>query len=378
MLSRALSAIYVRWRKIVLGNNSVTVATVVVPLLLLTLTGTLSYRALEGWTLLEALYATIITITTVGYGDITPQTPGGRIFSIFFTLGAIGIASYAVSTLAATVIEKQAQRIENRIRRRRMQEIADLSEHTIICGASTFGYRAAMELRRRGKSFIIIDDDEEALRFAFMWMNPDYVSAMQRQFAVMERADIESYETRDLADMAADIDVLYIQADPMNEGTLLQAGIDRAYGVLTALDDDLDNIAIILSTRDIMGKVGNESLRVVSRVSEVSNIRRVYLAGADKVTAPNMLAGMQVVDSLLSEPMAQMWQRMMFNQANAMLLGEWRANEHPDWIGRTIDELRDTDRRLVTSIYRGSELMPIPRGDERIAKDDILITVSLT
>ncbi len=375
MLTRIMSSLLVKWRgrRHIFGTTSTTVATVVVPLLVLVLIGTLSYRALEGWTLLDALYATIITITTVGYGDITPQTPGGRVFSIFFTLGAIGLASYAISTLAATVIEKQAKRIEDRIRRQRMQEIADLNNHTIICGATVVGHRAAAEMMRRKQPFILIEEDEEQLKRALMWMNPDYIGQLQRQFSNMELADFESYETRSIADLASDINVVYLHADPTNERSLLQAGIQRAGGLLTAMDDDRNNIAIILSARDMMGKLANQTLRIVSRVSDERFIRRVYLAGADKVTAPNMIGGYQIADSMLSPVIAEMWDQLLFSFDRRLRFFEWRADEHPTWLGRTLNELRNEGEQMALAIHRGGQPMYMPRGDERIAAGDVLI-----
>jgi voltage-gated potassium channel len=83
------------------------------------LTGTLVYAWLEGWSLLDSLYATVITVTTVGYGDVSPQTPGGRLFAVFFTLLAVGVAGYAISVLAASVIERQSTKLERILRKKK-------------------------------------------------------------------------------------------------------------------------------------------------------------------------------------------------------------------------------------------------------------------
>ena len=84
------------------------------PFLLLILVGTIVYSILEGWTLFDSLYATIITITTVGYGDLSPQSQSGRVFAIFFTLFAIGLAGYAISSAAAVIFETQQQNREKK------------------------------------------------------------------------------------------------------------------------------------------------------------------------------------------------------------------------------------------------------------------------
>src|SRR5690349_7295219 len=111
----------------------------------LALTGTVGYSLIEGWSPLDALYVTIITITTVGYGDFTPQSAEGRIFAIFFTLFAISIGGYSISMLAAYAIESRAQNNLNKSRKRRMDRIKALQRHYILCGADLVGTRIAEE-----------------------------------------------------------------------------------------------------------------------------------------------------------------------------------------------------------------------------------------
>ena len=146
-----------------------------IPFSLLILIGTVVYSILEGWTLFDSLYATIITITTVGYGDLSPQSQSGRIFAIFFTLFAIGLAGYAISSVAAVLFETQQKNREKRIFERRMNEISKLSNHIIVCGGSIIGNRAAGEFKRRQIPFVIIEPDEAKLKQALLWMHDSYV-----------------------------------------------------------------------------------------------------------------------------------------------------------------------------------------------------------
>ncbi len=342
---------------------------------MLTLIGTLTYVVLEGWHPLDALYATIITITTVGYGDLTPVTPGGRLFSIFFTLSAIGLASYAISSLAASVIEKQARRAKQRIRRRRMQQIDELENHLIICGATVVGHRVGSELMRRQRQFVLIEADEARLRLALYWMNPEYIARRRRQYAQMEMADFEDLDNLPIADLANEMGVLFLVGDPTDENILLQAGIGRARGILPVMDDDRDNIAISLSARDMMGKLDNQRLRIVARVSDENNIRRTYLAGADKVTAPNMVGGLQMVDHMLSPIVGELWDQMIYNAEHTMRFTEWRLEDHPQWIGRTIRELRQSQKLLTLVIHREGRYIYTPQGEEKLEAADILITM---
>lgn len=351
------------------------VGQIAVPLLMMMLIGTFGYSAIEGWSLIDALYATVITMTTVGYGDVTPNTVAGRVFSIVFTLSAIGIASYAISTLAGAVISKQARRVERRVREQRMQKIADLTGHVIICGGSIMGHRAANEFRQRGQSFVLIESDEERLHSALLWMNPDYINKRQRQFSHMEHVDLDEHEQKSIGELAQEINILYLLADPTNERALLQAGIARAKGILTAMPDDRDNVSIILSARDMQGKLNNHDLRIVSGVSSEQSIRRIYLAGANKVTAPNLVGSLQMVDHMLSPQVGEMWDQMLYSQEEMFRFTEWHVDQHPEWIGRTVEDLRRERGQQAIAIHRNNTYLYTPAPDTMLAHGDVIIVV---
>jgi voltage-gated potassium channel len=146
-----------------------------VPIVVLIGIGTVAYALLEGWSLADALYATIITITTVGYGDFSPQTVGGRFFAIFFTLSAIGLASYAISTLAAVVIRWEHDRVQRHIQEQRMAKIATLNNHIIVCGGSAIGRKAMFFFQRDRQSIILVEQNEEKLRRALLYLDIEYL-----------------------------------------------------------------------------------------------------------------------------------------------------------------------------------------------------------
>lgn len=133
------------------------------PFLLLVAIGTLVDAQLENWTLLDALDATIITITTVGYGDLYQTATGRVLFAIFFTLVAIGLAGYALSTAAAIVFEGHHAKMTLKRLENRMKKISALSNHVIVCGGGILANRAAGEFRRRHMPFVIIEADEASL-----------------------------------------------------------------------------------------------------------------------------------------------------------------------------------------------------------------------
>ena len=311
-----------------------------IPFLILILVGTVVYSLLEDWSLFDSLYATIITITTVGYGDLSPQTQSGRIFAIFFTLVAIGLAGYAISSAAAILFETQQENREKRIYEKRMNEIAQLSNHIIVCGGGVIGNRAAGEFKRRGFPFVIIEKDETRLKRALLWMHDSYVEKRLRHYETLDEVDWSIEERMSIDELASDTGILYMLEDPTEEQQLRAAGVHRAYGVVTAMEDDRDNTTIILSARDMANRLNNPKLRIVGSAGTDTNMHTLYLAGANRVISPNMMGGFAVASNMLDHDAAEFWDHMLFQQNQSIRFGDMHAKDFPKIIGWTTDELR--------------------------------------
>ncbi len=358
-----------------LRRSSISIA--IIPILLLLFVGTVGYSLLEGWSLFESLYATVITITTVGYGDFSPSTPFGRIFTIIFTLVAIGLAGYAISTLAVVIIEHQLNRRGRLLEEHRMNAIRQLKDHMIICGAGILGHRVANEFRKRNMPFVLIEEDEETLKWAMLWMHDGYVTKRNRHYHHLDEVDFSEEEDKSVAELADELGILYLMDDPTDEQKLRQAGIERAQGLITALKDDRDNMSVVLSGRDMANRLDNPNLRIISGVLDEWNMHRIYLAGADKVISPNISSGFQIASTMLDPVVGEFWERMLYGKNDDQLVrfSDLPLNENSPWIGQTVAALKQQTSQLVVAIKRDDDYHYAPDGEDLLLQNDILIVM---
>ena len=206
--------------------------------------GTGGYILIEGWSFLDALYMTIITITTVGYAEMHPLSTGGRIFSIFLIIGGVSGALYTLTGIIGYIIEGQ---FGTTLERRKMKtRIANLKEHFILCGYGRVGEEIAHKFKDEGISFIIIDNQPE-------------------RTALAEQAGY-----------------LYLLGDATSDEVLREAGIGQARGLVAAAGDDADNIYITLSARGL-----RPDLFIEARASYEEAETKLKRAGANRIVSPH-------------------------------------------------------------------------------------------
>lgn len=344
--------------------------------LLVVVTGTFVYAWLEDWSLLDSLYATVITVTTVGYGDLSPQTVSGRLFAIFFTLTAVGVAGYAISVLAASVIERQATRVERTLWKRNMNRIEELSEHIIICGADFVGSRIALEYRRTGTPFILVEDNEERLRQALLLLIPDYYQAVVQSFHHAKDTDLSNYESLALWELAAAAGTAYLNESPANDNVLWRAGIERAAGLLATLPDDRDNLSVVVGARAVARQAGNNGLRIMSRVEDIGNIRKLYFAGADEVRTPGSVGGAEMALHMANPEIGKWWYAQ-FGARDGDLLGQVIVSQDkPSWIERSVTDIQVEERLLILALKREGQYLSPPPQTAVVQPGDIAITYS--
>lgn len=210
--------------------------------------GTAGYMLIEGWSLFESIYMTVITVSTVGFQEIRPLSDAGKLFTVGFIASSIFTVGYTVTTLISYIFEGQ---IASAMRERKMKKkISSIKNHYIICGFGSVGRETAEEFHRQRIPFIIMEktpDETEIARF------PDY---------------------------------LFFQGDATEEADLEAARIDKAAGLVSCLSDDHQNLFVVLTARQLY-----PHLQIVSRSTDEKTIEKLKRAGADRVISPQQIAG---------------------------------------------------------------------------------------
>jgi voltage-gated potassium channel len=217
--------------------------------------GILGYIIVEGWGFFDALYMTIITITTVGYHEVHDLTQPGRVFSMALMLSGVGTMFYMFGVVAKVVLEGELRDILGR--KKLTKKIENLKNHYIVCGFGRMGSIICNELSHNKAPYVVIEGD------------PEIVASM-------------------------DADTLTLQGDATQDSVLKEAGIDRAKGLISVLSSDANNLYVVLSARGL-----NQNLRIVARASEEGAEQKLKRAGADSVVSPYFIGGLRIAHTLI-------------------------------------------------------------------------------
>lgn len=230
-----------------------------IAILIILSVGSAGYLIIEdGWTVLEAFYMTLITVTTIGYGEIRPLSEIGRIFTSLLIIGGIGTVATALTQIGSLVVES---RISTLLGRKKMDErIKKISGHYVICGFGNIGTSIATELDRAKIGFIVVDSNQEALT----------------------RAESLGFPA--------------VSGDAASDSTLIAAGIRRASGLVICIGDMTVNLVISMAGREL-----NPSLHIVARGSDSGFEERLLRAGADSVAYPLKLGGQSIARLIIEQ-----------------------------------------------------------------------------
>jgi voltage-gated potassium channel len=224
------------------------------------LTGTFGFMLIEHYTFLDGLYMTIITITTIGYTEVEPLSPAGKVFNIFLILTSFSIFTYALAKLTQYITSGEMTLYLKT--RKLMQSIDKLSNHVIVCGLGRNGQEAAHTLKAHKVKFVVI---EKHFQNIHSWLEDD-------------------------------AGLLYMHADATEDEVLVRAGIQRAKALIITLPEDADNVFIVLSARSL-----NPEIQIISRASHYGSLTKLKKAGADNVIMPDKIGGSHMA-TLVSKP----------------------------------------------------------------------------
>ena len=304
--------------------------------------GTLGYRLIEGWSLFDALYMTVITVGTVGYGETHPLSTAGRVFTIVLILGGIGLFTYAFSTISAVVIEGD---LSDAFRRRRMEKkIKELSGHYVVCGAGHTGGVICAELKKTGRAFVVADRDQAAIE------------------KLAERLGGE---------------FPFVVGDSTEDDVLSRAGVERAAGVFAVLSTDQDNAFVVLSAKGL-----NPKARVLACQKTLGVREKLLRSGADGVVDPEFIGGLRLASEMIRPLTVGFLDSMLREKGTHVRFDEVAVSAQSPLVGKNISEVKGSEGGaplLVAVIAAGSDRYEInPPIGRVVAAGDRLVLIGET
>jgi len=229
-------------------------------LLLLVFVGIMGYIIIEGYSFMEALYMTTIAITTAGFNEVRPLSNEGRMFTVFLLLTSWATFAWAIARITQFVVTGEINKYFKT--RKIMKALAELNHHVILCGFGRNGQQAARTLKNHNMDFVVIEKQEESIERGLPFFP----------------------------------DLIYLIGDSTDDDLLIEAGIEKAVALITALPDDADNVFIVLSARAL-----NQKLQIISRASEENSFPKLRKAASDNVIMPDKIGGSHMA-TLVSKP----------------------------------------------------------------------------
>lgn len=264
--------------------------------------GVIGYRFISDFGWLDALYMTIITVTTVGFMEVQPLDDQSKLFTVILIITSVFIFAYAISVITEYLLSRNSLKI---LKLKNVKnKIKNLSGHTIICGFGRNGMQAAARLKAYNRSFVVIERDNEL---------------------------IEKHEE----------DILFVIGDANEDSNLIEAGIERANNLIVTLPDDASNLFIVFSARQL-----NRDLFIVSRASLVNSQSKLESAGADKVIMPDKIGGDHMASLVVLPDLITFMDKLSVEGENTTNLEEVAIEDFTDQVD--CNSLRDLDLRRKT------------------------------
>ncbi len=301
---------------------------------LMTVIGAAGYMLIEHWSVLDAFYMSDNTISTVGFGEVKPLSPAGRLFTIGLIVTGVGSAIYLFSVIGELVVEGRLREFLGKSAMNR--KIHNLQGHVIVCGFGRFGRAVVEELARNTVPMVVIEADPA------------------------KQGDLES------------VGALHIIGSALADSVLEDAETNSARAIIVATGSDADNVYITLSARE-----KNPKILIYARGDSDAGLRRLKLAGADQVVAAYQWAGMRIAASILRPSVVDFLQLSVPGRESEVDLEEIRISPESPAAGKTIAAVeRENPRLRIVAMKRNDEkLEMIPAPETRIEPDDLLVAI---
>jgi len=309
-----------------------------ISLLLLFITifsGTIGYIVLEGMTPFDAFYMVLITISTVGFGEIKPLSELGRAMTLLIIVSGISLLTYTLGQVATIFLEGELRKILGR--RKLEKQIAALKGHYIICGYGRIGQIIVKELKAANMPLVVIDQDQ---------------------------AGIDQLEAEG---------ILYLMMDATSDDALEAAGLEKARGLVTAVSSDADNVFIALSAKGL-----RPDIFILARASDAKNERKLLRAGASRVVCPYEMGGRRMAEILNKPTVVDFLDQTMMRSELGLQMEEAQISEDSQITGKTVmsSNLRQEFGVIIVAIKRKTgEMVFNPGPAEVFNAGDVIVVI---
>jgi voltage-gated potassium channel len=298
--------------------------------------GTVGFMIVEGWSLLDAFYMTIQTVSTVGFNEIEPLSSGGKIFTSFLIILSFGTFGYVVTAITTYVVSGEYKKYFLEFKSLKTAE--NMENHTIVCGYGRVGKQAAHDLKFYKKNFVVVERDTDITN------DPQFSN------------------------------IPFIKGDSTDDQALIKANISGASSLITALPNDADNLFVVLSAREL-----NPKLKIISRASSYSSMRKLRIAGADNVIMPDTVGGAHMASLVVTPDMMEFMDLIKVSGKAAVNLEELSFQDLPEaYQNMTIGELEEYSQSGCNVIgYRdeNGEYIINPSNDMKISRNSKLFVL---
>ena len=298
--------------------------------------GIFGFIYLEGYSLVNAFYMTVITLATVGFTEVQPLSDTGKIFTSFFIIYNLGVFALIISAITSYLVEGELVEVLNIYRLN--QKVKKLHNHVIICGFGRNGNRACQEFVKHHIPFVVIETDSEK---------------------ILEAKTLHK-------------EMFIIEGDATHDEILELAGVTRAKALISALPKDADNVYVTLTARQL-----NPKIKIVARANESGSESKLLMAGADKLVRPDQIGGMYMANLIMKPEIVEFLD--LLSGTGVLKLEEFNyADFKEEFQNKTI---RDLDARNKTGVmilgFKDNELGMLinPNPDMKIGIDDFMIVL---